>query len=222
MIFELSADLIFPPVELAEDDGLLAVGGDLSVDRLLLAYAKGIFPWFSHGDPLLWWSPSPRMVLFPEEFHCAKRLARTLRQSKFAVTFNHDFTGVIRACAAPRRDPTGTWIVDEMIDAYTELHRQGFAHSVECRQDGQLVGGLYGVALGKVFFGESMFSRIADASKVAFAHLVTQLKQQQFLLIDCQMKTDHLGRLGAREISGAAFQEMLEKGKCLAGEPLVF
>jgi leucyl/phenylalanyl-tRNA--protein transferase len=218
MIFKLGDDLIFPPVDLAEDDGLLAVGGDLSVERLLLAYSQGIFPWYSQGDPILWWSPRPRMVLFPDEFHCSKRLARTLRQNKFNVTFDRDFAGVIQACAAPRGDHAGTWIIDEMITAYIELHRQGFAHSIECRQDGNLVGGLYGVALGGIFFGESMFSRVSDSSKVAFAYLVTKMQEWQFDLVDCQMKTEHLGRLGAVEIPGDDFMMIVEssvqRSKC--------
>ncbi len=210
MIFKLGNDLIFPPVELAEADGLLAVGGDLRVDRLLLAYSKGIFPWYSHGDPILWWSPNPRMVLFPEEFHCSKRLARTLRQQKFTVTLDQNFCGVIQGCAAPRRDHTGTWIIDEMIAAYIKLHDEGWAHSVECWQGEELVGGLYGVAIGGMFFGESMFSRVADGSKVALAHLVTRLKEWQFDLIDCQMNTPHLESLGAREIAGEEFLRLLD------------
>ncbi len=211
MIFELGEELIFPPVHLAEEDGLLAVGGDLRVERLLLAYSKGIFPWYSQGDPILWWSPRPRMVLFPDEFHCSKRLSRTLRQNKFTVTFDLDFRGVMQGCAAPRKDDEGTWIIDDMIEAYCELHEQGWAHSVECWQDSQLVGGLYGVAIGSVFFGESMFSRVPDSSKVAFAHLVSQVQEYQFDLIDCQMKTVHLVSLGAREISGLKFSEILAK-----------
>ncbi len=211
MIFKLGADLIFPPADLAEEDGLLAVGGDLSVERLLLAYSMGIFPWYSEGDPILWWSPDPRMVLFPEDFHCSRRLARTLRQQKFKVTFDQDFRGVIQACAGPRRDHDGTWIVEEMIEAYCVLHEQGWAHSVECWQGAQLVGGLYGVAIGGVFFGESMFSRVADSSKVAFAHLVARVKEDRFDLIDCQMNTPHLLSLGAREISGAEFSSLLQQ-----------
>lgn len=209
MIFKLGDELIFPPVELAEDDGLLAVGGDLTVERLLLAYSKGIFPWYSIGDPILWWSPSPRMILFPSEFHCSKRLARTLRQGKFTITFDQDFENVIEACAAPRKDHDGTWIIDEMVTAYRELHRQGWAHSVECWQGSELVGGLYGVAIGGCFFGESMFSLVSDGSKVAFASLVAKVKEWQFDLIDCQMKTAHLGSLGAKEISGEQFSQII-------------
>ncbi|MDA3832462.1 MAG: leucyl/phenylalanyl-tRNA--protein transferase [Spirochaetales bacterium] len=211
MIFKLGVDLIFPPVYLAEDDGLLAVGGDLSVERLLLAYSLGIFPWYSAGDPILWWSPSPRMILFPAAFHCSRRLTRTLRQGKFTVTFDQDFRNVIQACAGPRRGQDGTWIVDDMIEAYCLLHEQGWAHSVECWQDGQLVGGLYGVSLGGVFFGESMFSVVADSSKVALAHLVTKVKEYHFDLIDCQMNTPHLTTLGATEIAGAEFSALLEQ-----------
>lgn len=223
MIFKLGDDLIFPPAELAEADGLLAVGGDLRVDRLLLAYSKGVFPWYSHGDPILWWSPNPRMVLFLDEFHCSKRLARTLRQKKFTVTFDQDFCGVIQACAAPRGDQAGTWIIDEMIAAYVALHQEGWAHSVECWQGEELVGGLYGIAIGGMFFGESMFSLVSDGSKVALAHLVTKLHEWQFDLIDCQMNTPHLERLGAREIAGEKFLKLLEpsvlRPVCWGGGP---
>ncbi|MDA3971685.1 MAG: leucyl/phenylalanyl-tRNA--protein transferase [Desulfobulbaceae bacterium] len=211
MIFELGEELVFPPVALAGDGGLLAVGGDLSAERLVLAYSRGIFPWYSEGDPILWWSPDPRMVLFPDDFHCSRRLARTLKQGKFSVTFDQDFRGVIQACAGPRRDHAGTWIVKDMIEAYCALHEQGWAHSVECWRDSQLVGGLYGVAIGGVFFGESMFSRVADSSKVAFAHLVARLKGYDFDVIDCQMNSPHLMSLGAREISGATFSSLLAR-----------
>ena len=182
------------------------------MERLLLAYSMGIFPWYSPGDPLLWWSPDPRMVLFPEEFHCSRRLARTIRQQVFDVTFDTDFAAVIRACAAPRpTDRAESWIVPEMEQAYIRLHQEGWAHSIECWQQGELVGGLYGVALGGCFFGESMFSRQSNSSKVALATLVNYLKQHDYDVIDCQMKTDHLGRLGGREISGVDFSALLKK-----------
>lgn len=209
-VFQLSDSLLFPPPALAREDGLLAVGGDLSLPRLLLAYRHGIFPWYSAGDPILWWSPNPRLVLFPGEFHLAKRLARTIRQQLFRITFDTDFARVIRACSqTPRKEGQGTWLDEEMIGAYCALHEQGYAHSVECWQEGKLVGGLYGVALGAAFFGESMFSLVPDSSKVALAGLVEHLKDWGFALIDCQVGTGHLQRLGAREISGAEFSTRL-------------
>jgi len=209
-VFQLSDTLLFPPPALAREDGLLAVGGDLSVPRLLLAYQHGIFPWYSPGEPILWWSPDPRLVLFPAEFHLAKRLARTIRQQIFSITFDTAFAQVIRACGQTRRkEGQGTWLDEEMIRAYCELHDQGHAHSVECWQNGELVGGLYGVALGAVFFGESMFSLVPDSSKVALAGLVERLQDWDFELIDCQVGTGHLQRLGAREISGAEFSTRL-------------
>ncbi len=195
---------------LARDDGLLAVGGDLSVPRLLLAYSMGIFPWYSAGDPLLWWSPDPRMVLVPAEFHCSRRLARILRQDVFRVTFDQAFAQVIKGCASPRSGQEGTWIVPEMQEAYIRLHDEGWGHSVECWQGEKLVGGLYGVSLGGFFFGESMFSTVANSSKVALATLAAKLDSWNFDLIDCQMKTSHLVSLGAREISGFEFSQRLQ------------
>ncbi len=209
-VFQLSDHLLFPPPALAREDGLLAVGGDLSVPRLLLAYEHGIFPWYSPGEPILWWSPDPRLILIPEEFHLAKRLARTIRQQVFCLTFDTDFARVIKACGQTRRKVgQGTWLDEAMIGAYCQLHDLGYAHSVECWQNGELVGGLYGVALGAVFFGESMFSLVPDSSKVALAGLVERLKAWEFELIDCQVATGHLQRLGAREISGAEFSTRL-------------
>jgi leucyl/phenylalanyl-tRNA--protein transferase len=209
-VFQLSDNLLFPPPALAREDGLLAVGGDLSVERLLLAYQHGIFPWYSPGEPILWWSPNPRLVLFPEEFHLSKRLARTIRQQIFRVTFDTDFRRIIRACAETRRkEGEGTWLNEEMIEAYCRLHELGHAHSVECWQGEELAGGLYGVSLGAVFFGESMFSLVPDSSKVALAGLVDRLKGWDFELIDCQVGTGHLQRLGAREISGEEFSHRL-------------
>ncbi len=209
-VFQLSDSLLFPPPALAREDGLLAVGGDLSVPRLLLAYQHGIFPWYSPGEPILWWSPDPRLVLFPAEFHLAKRLARTIRQQVFSITFDTAFAQVIRACGQTRRkEGQGTWLDEAMIEAYCALHDQGYAHSVECWQGGELVGGLYGVALGAVFFGESMFSLVPDSSKVALAGLVELLKDWDFELIDCQVGTGHLQRLGAREICGEEFSTRL-------------
>lgn len=209
-VFQLSDNLLFPSPALAREDGLLAVGGDLSVPRLLLAYQQGIFPWYSPGEPILWWSPNPRLVLFPEEFHLARRLARTMRQQIFTITFDTNFTQVIRACSQTRRkESQGTWLDEAMIEAYCQLHDLGYAHSVECWREGNLVGGLYGVSLGTVFFGESMFSLAPDSSKVALAGLVDRLKAWEFELIDCQVGTGHLQRLGAREISGEEFSHRL-------------
>jgi leucyl/phenylalanyl-tRNA---protein transferase len=204
MIARLDPDdcAAFPDVRraLQHPNGLLAFGGDLSPERLEQAYRRGIFPWFSAGDPILWWSPDPRTVLFPERLRVSRSLHKRLRKEPFRVTMDRDFGGVIRGCAAPRDAEGGTWILPEMVDAYETLHRRGVAHSVEVRQDGALVGGLYGVAVGCAFFGESMFSRATDASKVALIHLCERLAHWGFGLIDCQMRTEHLIRLGAVEI----------------------
>lgn len=217
-VFQLSDSLLFPPPALAREDGLLAVGGDLSVERLLLAYRQGIFPWYSPGEPILWWSPNPRLVLFPEEFHLSKRLGRTIRQQVFSLTFDTDFSGVINQCANLRLDEgEGTWLDEAMIRAYCKLHELGHAHSVECWQEGELVGGLYGVSLGAAFFGESMFSLVRDSSKVALAGLVERLKGWNFELIDCQVGTGHLQRLGAREIPGEEFSSRLAQAVAKPG-----
>jgi leucyl/phenylalanyl-tRNA---protein transferase len=216
-VFQLSAEIIFPPPQLAREDGLLAVGGDLSEERLLLAYRLGIFPWYSPGDPILWWAPSPRLILEPAAFHLSRRLAREIRKGVFRVTIDTAFTEVICACADIRlRQREGTWLAPEMIEAYCRLHRSGYAHSVECWQAGELAGGLYGVSLGRVFFGESMFSRIADSSKVALAVLCRQLAAWDFEMIDCQMKTSHLLKLGAKEIQEEEFRQRLV---CAVNEP---
>jgi len=209
-VFQLTEKIIFPPPEMAEENGLLAVGGDLSTKRLLLAYSKGIFPWYSAGEPILWWSPSPRLVIFPDKFKIPSRLARFIKQQKYTVTMDQAFLQVIIACAnAADRQDKGTWIDEDMIEAYTHLHELGYAHSVECWLDEDLIGGLYGLALGKIFFGESMFSRQSNASKVALAFLVEQLLKRNFELIDCQLKTEHLMQFGAREIPGTEFQNYL-------------
>jgi leucyl/phenylalanyl-tRNA--protein transferase len=211
-VYRLSESLDFPSPHDAEPDGLLAVGGDLSPPRLLLAYRHGIFPWYSQDTPILWWSPDPRLVLFPEELKIAKSLQRVVRKGRFTVTFDRDFGGVIRACAAVRRrQGEGTWLVPEMILAYSRLHELGYAHSVESWFEGRLVGGLYGVALGRVFFGESMFTTMPDASKVAFVHLVDRLAAWGFEMIDCQVTTHHLQRFGAREISRSDFLSRLRR-----------
>jgi leucyl/phenylalanyl-tRNA--protein transferase len=209
----LGPDDRFPPVEQAAADpnGLLAAGGDLSVARLVEAYGSGIFPWFNEGQPILWWSPDPRMVLFPAELKISRSLAKTLRNSRFEVRADTAFRDVMQNCRMPRQDQAGTWITAPMVEAYCELHRAGIAHSVETWLDGELVGGLYGVALGRAFFGESMFMRVTDASKVAFASLVRQLEHWGFGLVDCQMNTAHLASLGAREIARADFTRRLRE-----------
>ena len=207
-----SRSLCFPPVELATPEGLLAVGGDLSSERLLQAYRQGIFPWYNPGQPILWWSPDPRTVLFPEKLKVSRSLAKTLRRSACRITMDTAFEQVIDACAAPRRsNPAGgTWITSGMRAAYCRLHREGYAHSVEVWSESALVGGLYGVSLGGVFFGESMFSRQTDASKVALTRLVQQLRAWAFSVIDCQVASPHLFTLGAEEIPRQAFLALLE------------
>jgi leucyl/phenylalanyl-tRNA--protein transferase len=197
----------FPPVEtaLAEPNGLLAAGGDLEPERLLAAYRLGIFPWYSPSEPLLWWSPDPRMVLFPAELKISRSFAKALKNRNYEVRLDISFSRVMGECAQPREGHSGTWISDEMLMAYTRLHQLGYAHSVETWIDGKLVGGLYGVAIGRAFYGESMFSRVSDASKIALAHLCRYLDRRGFAVIDCQMKTPHLASLGAREISRREF-----------------
>jgi leucyl/phenylalanyl-tRNA--protein transferase len=245
MIPLLQNAISFPPVAqaLRSPNGLLAAGGDLSVARLLEAYRHGIFPWFSKGEPILWWSPDPRMVLFPDEFKVSHSLRKTLRNDRFEIRADSAFEQVMRACAAPRaganrgcdtaRDSDGggssrsaalpapegsatpcqggTWIQEEMVVAYCDLHRKGYAHSVETWMDGELVGGLYGIAIGRMFYGESMFSRRTDASKIALAHLAAQLERWEFGMIDCQMNTPHLSSLGAREIPRKEFITRLQE-----------
>lgn len=209
------ADTPFPPVDLAlrEPNGLLAIGGNLDPKRLLNAYRNGVFPWYSEDQPILWWSPDPRSVLFPEELRINRSLRKTLRQRRFEITVDQAFDQVIHRCAlASRPGQSGTWIVEEMMDAYRALHDLGNAHSAEAWQNGTLVGGLYGVGIGRVFFGESMFSTVSEASKVAFAHLVQALRNWGYQLIDCQMETAHLNRFGARNISRAEFIRLLKSG----------
>jgi leucyl/phenylalanyl-tRNA--protein transferase len=205
-VYQIPQSLIFPPVEDAEPNGMLGVGGDLRVDRLLLAYASGIFPWYEAGGPILWFSPDPRAVLAPRDVHLPRRLRKTLRGCEWEVRMDTAFGQVIRACAwKKRKAQDGTWITPEMIDAYCELHRLGVAHSVEVWQGHRLVGGLYGVSLGGAFFGESMFSNEPNASKVAFVWLCRQLDAWGFGLLDCQMQTPHLETLGVRELGRSAF-----------------
>jgi len=213
MIPWLQTDSPFPPVSraLPQPNGLLAAGGDLSPQRLLEAYRHGIFPWFNPGDPILWWSPDPRMILIPSEFKLSHSLRKTLRKGAFEMRTDTAFEQVMRACAAPRDGENGTWVTEEMIAAYCELHRMGHAHSVEVWMGDELAGGLYGVAIGKMFYGESMFSRRTDASKIALAHLARQLERRGFGMIDCQMHTSHLASLGARTIPRAEFIARLQE-----------
>jgi leucyl/phenylalanyl-tRNA--protein transferase len=211
----------FPDVSLAERDpnGLLAVGGDLSPQRIINAYLQGIFPWFSEGEPILWWSPDPRTVLFPEHIKISRSLRKTLRKRHYRVSFDRDFTGVIQACAEPRESSPGTWLLPDMIKAYHKQHELGLAHSVEVWQDEALVGGLYGMAIGGVFFGESMFSRLPDTSKIALVHLSHTLCHWGFKMIDCQVYTQHLASLGAEEIPRESFCHHLSQWCKLPGQP---
>lgn len=213
MIPWLAGSMPFPPVEsaLRSPNGLLAAGGDLSARRLLDAYRHGIFPWFNAGEPILWWSPDPRMALFPAELKISRSLGKTLRNGRHEVRSDTAFERVMRACAAPREGANGTWIHEEMIAAYCELHHLGYAHSVETWLDGKLAGGLYGIAIGRMFYGESMFSSVSNASKIALAHLARQLDRWRFGMIDCQMNTPHLASLGAREMPRAEFIARLQE-----------
>lgn len=212
------AGLDFPPVEMASPEGLLAVGGDLHPERLLAAYRRGIFPWYSDGQPILWWSPDPRAVLFPEKLKISRSLRKTLRAGKFSVTLDTHFREVMTACAQPRPQSTGgTWITPAMIEAYVQLHELGHAHSVEVWREKTLVGGVYGVALGGAFFGESMFAYETDASKVAFVRLVPELVRWGYTLIDCQQYTAHLARFGAEEIRRDRFLQLLTAALALPG-----
>ncbi len=212
--FRLPRQPVFPHPDLAEPDGLLAAGGDLSEARLLHAYRQGIFPWYSRGEPILWWSPDPRMVLFPEELHLSRRMQRVIRSETFQARTDTAFAEVIEACAhIPRRKERGTWIVRDMQKAYTALHQAGWAHSVEAWQDGLLAGGLYGVSTGRAFFGESMFSRCSNASKFALYALVQICLGRGIRFIDCQFHTEHLARCGAREISRGEYLQRLEESQ---------
>ena len=210
MIHWLRGDAPFPPIERALDEpnGLLAAGGDLSPERLLSAYRQGIFPWYSEGQPVLWWSPDPRMVLFVDELKVPRSLRRAVDKRRFEIRVDTAFDAVIEACAAPRSGHRGTWITADMVDAYARLHRLGYAHSVEAWAGDTLAGGLYGVSIGRMFFGESMFARETDASKIALVHLVALLKRHDMPLIDCQQDTAHLARLGARPITRKSFADV--------------
>jgi len=214
MIYMLEpGSLEFPPSDQAmkDPDGLLAIGGDLSPDRLIEAYRQGIFPWFQQGQPILWWSPDPRWVIFPDDFHLSRSLRKVVNRREFSVTFDRSFEQVLTGCASPAPGREETWITDDMRCAYIQLFAMGLAHSVECWEQEQLVGGLYGIALGKVFFGESMFSRRTNASKVAMARLVEKLRQDGFRLIDCQVHTRHLESLGSTPISRTDFIKTLHE-----------
>ena len=210
-LFALNKEIVFPPVALSEPDGLLAMGGDLSTERLLLAYRSGIFPWFDGNTPL-WWCPDPRFVLFPEELKISKSMKQLIKRNAFDFTINKAFADVINNCkTSPRKDQEGTWITEEVKAAYIRLHQLGYAHSAEAWVNGKLMGGCYGIKMGHVFFGESMFSKIANASKYAFINYVHVLQQEKIALIDCQVYTQHLESLGARMIARETFIEMLNK-----------
>jgi leucyl/phenylalanyl-tRNA--protein transferase len=212
-VVRLAEELVFPDPRRGGAEGLVAVGGDLDPQRLVLAYASGLFPWFGEGEPILWWSPRPRLVLDPNELHVGRSLAKVLRRGQFRLTFDRAFAEVIAACAgAPRPGQDGTWITADMQRAYVELHARGFAHSVEAWDGDELVGGLYGVGLGAVFFGESMFARRDDASKVAFVRAAQQLARWGVRTVDCQVRTEHLVRFGAREVELDAFLERIAQG----------
>lgn len=211
-MYLLSKELVFPPVYLANKDGLLAVGGDLSAERLLLAYKNGIFPWYNQGEPIIWYSPDPRMVLFPKNLKISKSMKQIVRKNQFRATFNQNFSEVIANCKnSYRAGQGGTWITDEMEQAYVSLHKLGVAKSVEVWEGNELVGGLYGIDLGHIFCGESMFSKVSNASKFAFIYLVQKLEKEHYTLIDCQVYNEHLDSLGAEEISRLEFLSYLKK-----------
>ncbi|MDU2671655.1 MAG: leucyl/phenylalanyl-tRNA--protein transferase [Clostridium sp.] len=211
-IYQLPDEIIFPNPELAEEDGLLAVGGDLSFERLLLAYCNGIFPWYSDGDPILWWCPKPRFIIKPNEVKISKSMKRVFNSGKFKVTFDNDFEGVIRNCKELRENKEGTWINNDMMEAYINLFKKGFASSVEVYRDEKLIGGLYGVKIGKCFFGESMFSIETNASKVALISICKRLEEEGYIFLDCQMHTNHLESMGGKFVSWEDFKLMLEDG----------
>ena len=207
----LGKELVFPPVESASPEGILAFGGDLRPERLILAYRSGIFPWYNEGEPIIWYSPAERMVLFPDELHISHSMRKVMRNNEFELTWNTAFKQVIDQCQkSPRNDQLGTWITEDMKNAYIKLHELGFAKSVEVWQGKELVGGLYGIDLGHIFCGESMFSKVSNTSKLAFIHLVKELQEKKYKLIDCQVYNEHLESLGAREISRKEFVRMLK------------
>ena len=208
-VFKLSEELIFPNPELSEEDGLLAVGGDLSLERLILAYSNGIFPWYNEGDPILWWCPKPRFILIPSEIKISKSMRKIIKKEEFKVTFNNDFIGVISNCKEIREKQEGTWITEDMKKAYINLYNNGYAMSVETYYNDELVGGLYGVKIGKCYFGESMFSKMSNASKIALIALAEKLRKEGFSFIDCQMHTNHLESMGGKFVSWDQFKIML-------------
>ncbi len=211
-IYQLTDEVIFPNPELAEEDGLLAIGGDLSWKRLLLAYSSGIFPWYSDNEPILWWCPKPRFIIKPNEVKISKSMKRVLNKKDFKVTFNSDFEGVISKCKELREKKEGTWITDDMKKAYINLFYKGFASSVEVYKDNKLVGGLYGVNIGRCFFGESMFSTETNASKVALISICKRLEEENYLFLDCQMHTNHLESMGGKFVTWEEFKGMLQEG----------
>lgn len=210
-IFRLNDDLIFPHPSLAEEDGLLAIEGDLSTQRIMIAYCNGIFPWFSEGEPILWWSPDPRFIIYPKDVRISHSMKKLLKNNVYRISFNTCFKDVISSCASVRKE-SGTWINEDMIEAYCKLHELGHAHSVEAWYEDRLVGGLYGISIGKCFFGESMFSTMDNASKVAFITLCKKLEEKEYIVVDCQVYTKHLESLGAVSIPRAEFLELIEKG----------
>lgn len=211
-IYQLTDEIIFPKPELAEDDGLLAIGGDLRWERLLLAYCNGIFPWYSEDEPILWWCTKPRFIIKPNEVRISKSMKRVFNRGEFKVTFNNDFEGVISNCKALREKGEGTWITDDMKEAYINLFNKGFALSVEVYKESKLVGGLYGVKIGRCFFGESMFSIETNASKVALISICKKLERENYLFLDCQMHTNHLESMGGKFVSWGEFESMLQEG----------
>lgn len=210
-VFRLSDDLIFPHPSLSEEDGLLAVDGDLSPERLILAYRNGIFPWFSEDEPILWWSPDPRFILYPKDIKVSHSMKKLLKKNTYKISFDTCFRDVISNCSNLRKE-SGTWITNDMIEAYCKLHELGYAHSVEAWYEDELVGGLYGISIGKCFFGESMFSTMSNASKAAFITLCKKLEEKEYIMVDCQVYTEHLESLGAVNISKEKFLELVEEG----------
>ena len=211
-IYQLTDEIIFPKPELAKDDGLLAIGGDLRWERLLLAYSNGIFPWYNEYDPILWWCPKPRFIIKPNEVRISRSMKRVFNKNEFKVTFNNDFEGVISKCKEIRENKEGTWITDDMKQAYIDLFNKGFASSVEVYKEDKLVGGLYGVNIGRCFFGESMFSMETNASKVALISICKRLEKENYLFLDCQMHTNHLESMGGKFVSWEDFKIMLQEG----------
>ena len=214
-VYQLSDEIMFPNPDLAEEDGLLAVGGDLSFERLILAYCNGIFPWYSEGEPILWWCPKPRFIIKPSEINISKSMKRVFNKGEFKVTFDKDFNEVIKNCKELRENKEGTWITNEIMEAYINLHKKGFATSVEVYKDQELVGGLYGVKIGKCFFGESMFSKKSNASKVALISICKKLEEEGYIFLDCQMHTNHLESMGGKFVSWKESKVMLKEGLAL-------